>query len=102
MVDVIGSDIYVVGFFVVIFGIIKLVVEFIDYMIWVCYDVCCIKEEYLDMYFIELFCFCFWEEVEIGEGDIYKIKNDEEENYEEEEEYSLNFFGEFKKKKKKN
>ncbi|MBX2875495.1 MAG: hypothetical protein KTR30_25485 [Saprospiraceae bacterium] len=100
--DVTGSDTYAAGPLVAIFGIIKLAVEFTDYLTRVKYDARRIKEEHLDMYFIEPFRFRPWEEVEIGEGDIYKTKNEEEENYEEEEEHSLNPFGESKGKKKKN
>lgn len=99
--DVTGSDTYAAGPLVAIFGIIKLAVEFTDYLTRVRYDARRMKEEHLDMYFIEPFRFRPWEEIEIGEGDIYKTK-EEEENYEEEEEHGLNPFGESKGKKKKN
>jgi|GEM_PF-2392593 len=98
--DVTGSDVYAAGPLVAIFGIIKLAVEFTDYLTRVRYDAKRLKEEHLDMHFIEPFRFRPWEEVEVGDGDIYKTKETEEENYEEEETHGINPFGEGKKKKK--
>ncbi|MEZ5039854.1 MAG: hypothetical protein R2828_08180 [Saprospiraceae bacterium] len=102
--DVTGSDVYAAGPLLAIFGIIKLAVEFTDYLTRVRYDAKRLKEEHLDMYFIEPFHFRRWEEIETGSGDIYKTKkNEEEENLEEETHgQGLNPFGDPKPKKKNN
>ena len=97
--DVTGSDVYAAGPLVAIFGIIKLAVEFTDYLTRVRYDAKRMKEEHLDMHFIEPFSFRQWDDVPRAEGNLYL--EEEEENIDEET-HGINPFGEGKKKKKKN
>ncbi|NRB52923.1 MAG: hypothetical protein HRU41_35005 [Saprospiraceae bacterium] len=99
--DVTGSDTYAAGPLVAIFGIIKLAVEFTDYLTRVRYDARRMKEEHLDMYLIEAFSFRPWDDIMASEGNTEKPYEEEEEYYDEEEEHGLNPFGETKTKKKK-
>ena len=69
--EVTGTDAYSAIPLVAIFGLIKLAVDLGNYIAMVNYEAKRVKEEHLQMYFIEPYRFRNWEEIEIGAGNIY-------------------------------
>ena len=69
--DITGSDQYSAGPFMAIFGIIQFAVDFTNYLARVRYDNRRVKEEHLEMYFIEPYRFRSWDEIEIISANIY-------------------------------
>ncbi len=98
-----GSDMYSAVPLAAIFGMIKLAVDFTNYISTAKFQMRKVKEEHLLAYFIEPYKFKDWIDIEISEGDIYDQAMQEEE-YTDEETYEMNPFVEEKKgtqKKKK-
>ncbi|MBK7870677.1 MAG: hypothetical protein IPJ74_08335 [Saprospiraceae bacterium] len=66
-----GSELYSAVPLVAIFGLIKLAVDFTNYLATANFEARRIKEEHLRDYFLMPYSFRSWEEIEISEGDIY-------------------------------
>lgn len=66
-----GSDMYSAAPLAAIFGMIKLAVDFTNYLATAGFEARRVKEEHLQMYFIEPFSFTNWDEIMVSEGDIY-------------------------------
>ncbi len=99
-----GSDMYSAVPLAAIFGMIKLAVDFTNYISAAKFQMHQVKEEHLQAFFIEPYKFKDWIDIEISEGDIYEqaMQNDQ---YSDEETYEMNPFVEEKKEtkaKKKN
>jgi hypothetical protein len=66
-----GSDMYSAAPLAAIFGMIKLAVDFTNYLATARFEARRVKEEHLQMYFIEPYSFSHWDEIMVSEGDIY-------------------------------
>ncbi|MEZ5039317.1 MAG: hypothetical protein R2828_05480 [Saprospiraceae bacterium] len=77
--DVTGSDTYSLGPLMAIMDIINFSVQFANYLSQISYDARKVKEEHLDKYFIEPFSFKPWDKIEASQGNIQKVREDEEE-----------------------
>lgn len=69
--DITGTDSYSATPLMAIFGIIKFTVDFTNYLSRVRFENNKMKEEHLEMYFIEPFRFRTWEEIEAISANIY-------------------------------
>ncbi len=66
-----GSDMYSAAPLAAIFGMIKLAVDFTNYLVTANFEARKVKEEHLQMYFVEPFRFKHWDDIMVSEGDIY-------------------------------
>ncbi|MCB0632252.1 MAG: hypothetical protein R2824_15585 [Saprospiraceae bacterium] len=69
--DITGTDSYSATPLMAIFGIIKFTIDFTNYLSRVRFENNKLKEEHLEMYFIEPFRFRTWEEIEAISANIY-------------------------------
>ncbi|MEM6378401.1 MAG: hypothetical protein AAF705_09315 [Bacteroidota bacterium] len=66
-----GSDSYSAIPLAAIFGMIKLAVDFTNYLSTMSYEARRVKEEHLNEFFLEPYSFMPWDDIMVSEGDIY-------------------------------
>lgn len=74
-----GTDSYSAIPLAAIFGMIKLAVDFTNYLSTMSYEARRVKEEHLNEYFIQPYKFTPWDEIMVSDGDIYNHAMENEE-----------------------
>lgn len=101
-----GSDMYSAAPLAAIFGMIKLAVDFTNYLANANFEARRVKEEHLQMYFIEPYSFSNWDDIMVSEGDIYNHAMENQDEFPQANNEDINPFEEevnsAKPKKKKN
>ncbi len=78
--EITGSEVYAAVPLGAILGLIKLSIDFTNFLASASYEARRVKEEHLMMYLMEPYRFRSWEDIPIGEGDYYANENNSNED----------------------